>query len=187
MSVRSNVSLLIVIIASLATNAPANGRDTQAPAKSGVGIHLGAMFASDDQVYFGRGNDIYAEVVVNRKSARWSISTTAGFAWREYTEYSLITGIVYDEQEILIFPLMVRVDFYLSRQHRSFNPFIGIGGGYYLAVQGPSSAPAFAVRVGGDIPVSDRWFMRAEIRTERTLDEPQLGGVMATIGGYVNF
>ena len=157
------------------------------PSEIGIGLHLGAMFTADEEIYFGEGTDLYPEIALYRRYGLWSIGGTVGLIWRELTRYGVFTGVVYSEEEILIFPVMARLDIHPFARVGSATPFIGVGGGYYLAVEGQSSRPAFALRVGADVAVSDSGTLRFEIRSERTLGDPQLGGIMVTAGGYLTF
>ena len=153
---------------------------------TGIGLNIGAMFVTDEDVYFGEGTDLYPEVTVYREHSILRVGATAGVIWREYYTYNVITEFRYFEEEILIFPVMGRLDIRPFARMGSSSPFIGIGAGYYAALKGPQSQPALALRVGWDISYRLSTIM-LEIRAERTLDEPQLGGIMATIGGYFKF
>jgi len=127
-----------------------------AKSESGIGggLNIGVMVAEDEDVYLGLGTDLYPELSLNLEESALRIGATAGLIWRKEETFfsSSLFGSSFEEREILIFPVMGRLDIRpLALLDSDISPFFGIGAGYYAASKGPQGQPAVALRAGIDI------------------------------------
>ncbi len=158
------------------------------PKKStGIGLSLGVIVQSDENVFFGTRTDLYPEMTIYHENSNLRVGGTVGFIWRYRFGYKTDTywnddvigwDVEYVEATITIIPIMTRLDVLISPI------FLGIGVGYYASLEdGPPSQPAVALRFGADIISNSNITIILDVRYEHTFDEPQLGGIIATVGG----
>ena len=154
---------------------------------TGIGLNLGGIVQSDENVFFGTRTDLYPEMTIYYEKPNLRIGGTVGLIWRYRFGYKTDTywnddvigwDVEYVEETIAIIPIMTRLDVRISPI------FLGVGVGYYASLEdGPSSQPAVALRFGADIISNSNITIMLDVRYEHTFDEPQLGGIIATVGG----
>ena len=148
---------------------------------TGIGLNLGAIVQSDEDVFFGTRTDLYPEMTIYYENSNLRVGGTVGLIWRQLSvHYISYSDLGFVKETITIAPIMARCDVRLSPI------FLGVGAGYYASLEdGPPSQPAVALRFGADIISNSNITIMLDVRYEHTFDEPQLGGTIATVGGYI--
>jgi len=158
---------------------------SKAPSGIGGGGNLGLMVALDDDSYYGLGTDLYPEIGLWIELPFVRAGGTLGLIWRKKELlYSSGFGSYEEEETILIFPVIARLDIRpLSETDLIIGPFVGGGIGTYIVADGPhETSVSISTRVGLEIP-TDYFTAIAELRFEPTFGgSSQLGGVMANFG-----
>ena len=147
---------------------------------TGIGLNLGAIVQSDENVFFGTRTDLYPEMTIYHENSNLRVGGTVGLIWRQLSVHYIYSDLGFVKETITIAPIMARCDVRLSPI------FLGVGAGYYASLEdGPPSQPAVALRFGADIVSNSNITIMLDVRYEHTFDEPQLGGTIATVGGYI--